>query len=486
MKNLVKYSAKACTILLYFLPAILFFSYYPIITVGRSDYMNLEFSLPEIWLIIFAILALPQLKKLYKFYGPKKLAITAVIPVFCFLSSIWSANHLRAILTSGILSLLIFTVLNTVVLFKEHKNLRTDLIKVLLFSSAAISVICWLQCILDILGVPRSVTLLCEGGTYTAFGFPHPNGFAIEPQFMGNLLLVPVLLSFYAIFAHAYKNRGQKATLILLTTFLSATLFLTLSRGAIFSFGIGAIVLAIYCGIKKYNHFIKSLITAIIILVASLGLTLTADGIFASTSPTNDTFISGVTKAVHQLSLGVIDIRPEEYKAEESTVSATTETTASETAAGTISEPETSTFSGYVAESTDTRLNLNALAFGTWRSDPQYTFIGTGLGSAGIAMSKTYPEEIGPKEFVQNEYVSLLLELGLIGCAIILAVAIYAAIKLPKNPLFVAVIFAFAFSLLFFSGLPNALHVYIFPLLFATKDKLLVENKVKRHCNNRN
>ena len=481
MKNLTKFSAKACTILLYFLPAALFFSYHPVITIGRSDYMNLEFSLPEIWLIIFAIAAMPLLKKLYKFYGLKKLAIAAVIPVFCLISSIWSANHLRAILTSAILFLLTFTVLNTVMLFKGQKTLRKDLIRVLLFSATAISVVCWAQCILDLLGVSREITLLCKGGTYAAFGFPHPNGFAIEPQFMGNLLLAPILLCYYAIFTHAYKSSKQKAALILLTAFLTSTLFLTLSRGAIFSFGVGALVLVIYYGIKKCKHFAKSLIASILIVIASLGLTLTADGIFASVSPTNDTFVSGVTKAVHQLSLGVIDLRPEGYKDLSQDIAP--ETSVQETTSE-IAEP--STFSGYVAESTDTRLNLNALAFGTWESNPQYVFIGTGLGSAGIAMNKAYTEEIGPKEIVQNEYVSLLLELGIIGCAIILAVAIYAAIKLPKNPLFIAIIFAFVFSLLFFSGLPNALHIYLFPLLFATKDKLLVEDKVKSHRNNRN
>ena len=489
----MKSSTKICKFLLYLLPVLLFFSYYPIITVGKSDYMNLEFSLPEIWLIVFAIFTLPQLKKLYKFYGLKKLAIATIIPALCLLSSIWSANHLRAILTAGILFLLEITTLNTIVLFREYKNLRTVLIKVLLVSAAVISVFCWLQCILDILGVPRDITLLCKGGTYTAFGFPHPNGFAIEPQFMGNLLIAPVLFCLHAIFAHAYKNHKQKARLILLTLFLSATLFLTLSRGAIFSFGIGAVILAIYCGIKKYRYFAKNLVTAVIVTIASLGLALTADGIFASASPTNDTFTSGITKAVHQLSLGVIDVRPEEYKAadapmddvfiEASTARNVSTDTNSDTAS---SDPAQSTFSGYVAESTDTRLNLNVLAFGTWVSNPQYIFIGTGLGSAGIAMNKTYPKEIGPKEIVQNEYVSLLLELGLIGCVIILAVVIYSAIKLPKNPLFIATITAFCFSLLFFSGLPNALHIYIFPLLFATKDKLIIEDKIQRHRDNRN
>lgn len=490
MKSLVNYSAKLCRYLLYALPAVLFFSYHPVISIAENSYMNLEFSLPEIWLILFAIVAVPQLGRISKFYGAKKLTVALIIPSLCLISSIWSENHLRAILTSGILFLLTFTVLTSILLFKERKELRTELIKVLLLSAALIAVVCWAQCILDIAGVPRSITMLCKGGTYESFGFPHPNGFAIEPQFMGNLLLAPVLLSFYLLFAHAYKNHKQKILLILLTLFLSATLFLTLSRGAIFSFGVGIAVLVVGCGLKKYAGFLKSLAVAIIIGLSGLLVALTADGVFASLSPTNDTFMSGVSKAVHQLSLGVIDIRPAEYKevqTEEETSSLHSQPDENASPdSGKTSTPESSNFSGYVAESTDVRLNLNTLAFNTWKDNPQYILIGTGLGSAGIAMNKAYPAEIGPKEIVQNEYVSLLLELGILGCIIILAVAIYAAIKIPKNPLLIAVIFSFAFSLLFFSGLPNALHIYLFPLLFATKDKLLIEDKVKRHRNSRN
>lgn len=489
MKNLVNYSTKLCRYLLYVLPAVLFFSYHPVISIAENSYMNLEFSLPEIWLILFAIVAMPQLGKIYRYYGVKKLIISLIIPVLCLASSIWSENHLRAILTSGILFLLTFTVLISIILLKETKELRAELIKILLLSATIVAVVCWAQCVLDIAGVPRSITMLCKGGTYESFGFPHPNGFAIEPQFMGNLLLAPALLSFYLLFARAYKNHKQKILLILLTLFLSATLFLTLSRGAIFSFGIGMVVLVVSCGLKKYKGFLKSLAFTIIIGLAGLLVALTADGIFASLSPTNDTFMSGVSKAVHQLSLGVIDIRPEEYKETETEKESSLQNTSDENSspeAEKTSAPESSNFSGYVAESTDVRLNLNTLAFNTWRENPQYVLIGTGLGSAGIAMNKAYPTEIGPKEIVQNEYVSLLLELGILGCIIILAVAIYAAIKIPKNPLLVAVIFSFAFSLLFFSGLPNALHIYLFPLLFATKDKLFIEDKVKRHRNNRN
>lgn len=38
---------------IYALPAVLFFSYHPIISLGANDSMNFELSLPLIWLLLF-------------------------------------------------------------------------------------------------------------------------------------------------------------------------------------------------------------------------------------------------------------------------------------------------------------------------------------------------------------------------------------------------------------------------------------------------
>ena len=50
--------------LVYALPVVLFFSYYPIISFGSSDSMNFELSLPLIWLVFFDLLTLLLLIRL--------------------------------------------------------------------------------------------------------------------------------------------------------------------------------------------------------------------------------------------------------------------------------------------------------------------------------------------------------------------------------------------------------------------------------------
>lgn len=487
MKNFKALSEKASSVMLILLPLVLFFSFYPIISLGSNDYMNFELSLPEIWLVLFFLVSLPTAKTIFKFYGIKKLALVGIFPLYLSLTILWSENRLRAILTAGLFWLVIYAALHLIYHLKNDQkgSLRTSLIKSLLISASVISAFCWLQCFLDVAGFSRDITLLCRGCVSTTFGFPHPSGFAIEPQFMGNLLIAPTLVSFYLLL----KKRGST----ILTLFLTATLFLTLSRGAIYAFVIAFAILLIL--VKK--KFMLS--RAIACVFVSIAVALISFGLFSAIGPTSDTFIDGTTKAIHQLTLGKIDLRPDEAKnqAHESTEFTTSASAEKPLEANTASSTvDTPHFSGYIEESTNTRLSLNSLALKTWSSSPRYILIGTGLGSAGLAMHQIFPEEIGTKEIVQNEYISLLLEAGILGLGVLLGVVIFTTLYLKKrkylanNALFLSAIIGFALTFLFFSGLPNALHIFLFPLLFfnfnlSSKDNFLITNKVKHHRNRR-
>ncbi len=459
MKNLSK---KLSHIFLLILPPALFFSYYPVISLAETSTMNLEFSIAEIWLILFFIISLPQLLDFAKIYGAKKLIVAAILPVYFFLTILWSANRLRALLTAGIFTLIVYAALYIIYMLKRRSSLLRSVIGSLIISAVVVSIFCWAQCIMDLAGVSREYTLLCRGCVATTFGFPHPNGFAIEPQFMGNLLIVPVLLCFYLVSA---KNNKK---IIPVALFLVSTLFLTFSRGAIYATVIGFIMeqILIKAYLKKSTK--TSIFKSTAIIVVAFLISLCAQGVFATLSPTSDNFVSGVTKSIHQLTLGKLDLRPASVKEAETQKAQEAQEAqpAQDSQASSDSDSDDSSFSGYVAESTDKRLNLNELGFKTWLSSPRYIAIGTGLGSAGIAMHEFMPEEIGPKEIVQNEYVSLLLETGLVGLALIVLTLILAAkfAKLVRTPgpLFISALLSFLLTLLFFSGLPNAIHIYLF------------------------
>lgn len=454
---------KIWVALIFSAPVALFFSYHPVIPLGSSEQMNFEFSIAEIWLMLFSLVSLINLKDFLKFYG-KKLFLFAAFPAYAAFSLLWSPNRLRALLTLGLLSLLIFAALNIYYYLRTHKAKLPLLQKVLVLSAIGFSLFCWLQCILDVFGVSRNLTGLCQGCVYSAFGFPHPNGFAIEPQFAGNLLLVPTLLVIYGLITKKYlfKTPASQAVAAL---FLTTTVFITFSRGAIYALiiGLGLIFLSQFPVIKhnrkKSN---KSAWLIIPIALASFLVALTFQGIFSAVSPTNDTFWSGVTKSIHQLSLGKIDLRPPEVsetKTEEEDNIAPAEPTEDP------SEAEASTFSGYVEQSSAFRSQLTKDALDIWNDSLKNLLFGTGLGSAGIKLLEKDPELGIEKEIVQNQYASILLELGLVGFLLIAATIIFIIYQIRPNALLGSTLIALGFTLFFFGGLPNALHVYLFPIL---------------------
>lgn len=546
-KPFLSKASAAKKFLLLLLPAVLYLSAFPALTLGADPTMNLELSLPIIWLVLFSLTSALSFADRSHFFANlldfrlcfKKpiLLVSILFPAYASLSVIWSSNHLRAVLTAGLLWLLWFSILNIVVILTHSASAyKRKLLKTFQISTFFACLFCWLQCLANIFFDQN--LLLCAGCTYESFGFPHPNGFTLEPQFMGNLLLAPALLSLFYIKFPRRKNPSQKnATIkknpsrkdaitnnspsvttrktslnLFLSIFVIATLFLTFSRGAIFSFLLGALVVFALNFRTTFNNgspysaplvatsvsnshqqpprlvraqsALRSSLLQFLAIIISFIIALFAQGLFATFSPTSDTFISGVTKAIHHLSLGHLDFRPN-YTTSSSTPqpqaasnlpqalskkpqakSSLPQTESNLPQA--LSEKPQAQFSGYIAESTDIRNRLNSLALDRWNDDAKTILFGTGLGSAGTELAKSLGS---PKEIVQNEYISLLLELGLVAYAI-LAFVIFIAIKLKRfekrtiitlTPLLIA----YAFSLLFFSGLPNALHIYLLSPLLA-------------------
>lgn len=471
MKKSTNRINKLLTTLLCFFPFALFFSYHPVISLGSSNTMNFEFSIAEIYLLLFAAISLFDLKNFFKYYG-KRLVPFIALPLYAGLSAIWSPNHLRAAFTTGLLAALIYVALEINLIIHQNDSLKKSLCRYLIQAATIVSVFCWLQCLLDVLGVSKNTTGLCEGCVYGAFGFPHPNGFAIEPQFMGNLLLAPTLLAIYNLLYGEKLLFKKKSIQTILAMFLTATLFLTLSRGAIYAFLAGlAVIFFLRFPIIKHSKKKSNKVTWLIIPIVFAGflISLTAQGALAQISPTKDTFWTGITKTVHQLSLGKIDLRPAELKTQ---AEKKPEESKPQPEAAPVQPVDTSAkFSGYVEQSTSFRKQLTRDALDVWNDSPKNLLLGTGVGSAGIKMLEKDPELGIEKEIVQNQYAEILLELGLFGTTLVVAAFIatiaFGMTDFFKNPLLIGTSVAFLISLIFFSGLPNALHVYLFPLFLA-------------------
>lgn len=463
---------KARLILLYSFPAALFCSYYPLFHFAQSASTNYELSLSLIWLALFSVLSLKD-AILYIYNIAKKLRskfslktafplLAFLFPLYLSITALWSTNPLRAVLTSGILWCIFVSVIGVVKLVQAKALEKNKFLKIFLLTTCVFCGFCWLQSLLDIFGVDRSITLLCPGCTSYSFGFPHPSGFAIEPQFMGNLLLAPALLSIYLwLKSKTSKTIFDSKTLISISFFIISTLFLTFSRGAIYSFVVALIVLLAANLIKLKN---RTCLKAIPLVLVGFLFTLFMQGLFSAASYTNSTFASGVENSISQLSLGKIELylspKPESL---DSSPRQETPPAAEST--------DAPVFDGYVEDSTNTRMKFNRIALELAPENTKTLFFGYGLGSAGEIMFREGKTDT-PFEIVQNEYLSLLLETGITGLlfaalALITALSCLKKFNRPERYLLGTIILSFLVSLLFFSGLPNAVHLYLFPVFLA-------------------
>ena len=522
--------SKIQKVMLLCLPFCLFFSYHPVIPIFSTSTTNFELSIPLLWLLIFAILSLPENFRLYiyslriviktkslvnktprpssrhktdKLYPHFLRLFTLIYPFFVTVNSIGSPNFLRAILTSGVIWCICLSLLTILQNISQYKTqIGKSFNKNLLIAGTLASAFCWLQSILDITGAPREVTFLCKGCTSTVFGFPHPNGFAIESQFMANLLLAPIFLSLFYLLERP-KNHSNKLNSdpypasklghflrFSLPLFLIATLYLTLSRGAIFSFWVSIFALFIYQIVKLIKQkscrreilFRQPLIFSVVVFLP-LFFTLSAQGLFTELGPTSHTFFDGVSTSVSQLSLGRVDLTKVFHKTNENNKSHESHESHesnklhlsdlnTDAVASVQKAPQ---FTSYIEESTNIRLNLNRLALSSWRTSLRRMLVGVGLGAAGLTLYQEFPELGSPKEIIQNEYLSILYEQGVCGvimiiCVVILFVLTYKLHNKSHEEVSIygrVLALSFVLTLCFFSGLPNALHIYLLtPLLF--------------------
>ena len=497
------------------LPIILLFSYYPVIPLFSTESSNYEFSLPLLWLLLMGILSLPIFLADLCNLITKKTPLTKVpvqiplilssIPLYFSLTLFWSSNKFRGLMTAGIiwcLYLSLLTFYKNIILKKTPLSLE----KPFLLGATLASGFCWLQAILNTLNIPGDRILLCLGCTNLSFGFPHPNGFAIEPQFMGNLLLAPaIFLVFRVIHPKTHQTCKSKILYLALVGFIISTLFLIFSRGATYSFFLAIAVIFLY----EIFHTKKKLLVAskiISLILFPLVFVTLVQGLMSEFGPTSDTFIGGVSRSISQMTLGRVKIPlPESKKSsayQSESLNILPHNSSSNFSASYTTNVNTTTqsplFDGYITESTDIRVKLSQMGLRLAFSHPGQFFFGSGLGSSGVALYQAFPELGSTKEITQNEYVAILVETGFIGILIIFcssACVIYLCYSRQKSIeqsskqsskqsikksnfsslissitsaklYFISLILAYAASVCFFSGLPNASHIYLVPILY--------------------
>ena len=418
-------------------PLLLWLSYRPIIRLGHNASMNLELSLALIYVAVLGVISLGVIwRERRHLKGDWLVYLVTAFTLYSAVSAIWSSNRLRGVLVAGVTALLAAVVIALKLRQAEVKRLLPSLRRLLMVGATVVAVLAigqlvggiwWSTCH----GQPN--LWLCLGCTAAQFGFVRPNGLAIEPQFLGNLMLLPSLLILWR-----YLNRRASRLEMGLGLLYVVIIFLTLSRGAIYALGLGFVVLLIL----HYRQWRRGLVSVGYLTVAftvSLGLQCVA----AQLSQYHVSWYDTTSKVVEQLSLNKIKL-PKRMAP----------------VALPASAQPAPRFNGYVAESTNVRVAFSHDALAIWRHNLTSQLFGTGLGSFGVELAKLR-HSTWTKEIVQNEFIEVLQERGLVGLLLLLGLIGYLIYRGRRSSLMLALLAAFAAQYCFFSGLPNALHVFI-------------------------
>lgn len=432
-------------------PIMIWFSYLPRISLAEDGTMNYELSLTLIYVVILAIVGLPRVwhhRSELRQSRPVRLASAFV--GWSGLCVIWSDNHTRGLLTFAVYAVLYLVFLALVAERRLLCRLLPKLVRVAIRATTSACLLAIVQIILGTFVVTnRHILGLCAGCVAGQFGFIRPNLLAIEPQFLGSLLLAPLLYITYLTLRGKHDYAKQSLLLVLMLT----TLWLTLSRGAIYAYLASLVVMILL--VRKWRRML-----AVVGSVAlSLVICLICQGALAGANPRIDSsFTQAVSTSLNHLSMGIIRL-PYQRKSPTSLPSIPRE------------HDKQPAYRGYVAESTNVRLSLTKTALAAWRSNRlgQQLF-GTGLGSAGIILARQTGSQY-QKEIVQNEFVEVLLERGLVGLALLGGlVVLYGRLCFQRRDyLALAILVAYLTQWCFFSGLPNALHIYLVLALLSAK-----------------
>ena len=432
-------------------PIMIWFSYLPRISLAEDGTMNYELSLTLIYVVILAIVGLPRVwHHRSELRQSRPIWLASAFVGWSGLCVIWSDNHTRGLLTFAVYVVLYLVFLVLVAERRLLRQLLPKLVKVAIWATISACLLAIAQMVLGTFVITNRHSLgLCAGCVAGQFGFIRPNLLAIEPQFLGSLLLAPLLYITYLTLRGKHDYTKQSLLLVLMLT----TLWLTLSRGAIYAYLASLVVMILL--VRKWRR--QLVVVGLIAL--SLVVCLVCQGALASANPRIDSsFTQAISTSLNHLSMGIVRLP---YQRQ------------STTTLPSISQDHDKqpAYHGYVAESTNVRLSLTRTALAAWRSNQlgQQLF-GTGLGSAGIVLARQTGSRY-QKEIVQNEFIEVLLERGLVGLALLGGLTVlYGRLCFQRRDyLALVILVAYLAQWCFFSGLPNALHIYLVLALLSAK-----------------
>lgn len=418
------------------------FTYQPALIFGKVDGTNLKLSIAVAIVCSYVIVSLPLIvRSLATLRGLWLNYIFLALCLYVSIRVLGTANLTRGVFTASFLWMLFGVFLSVQATWPVLRNYWSVYRALLYGTTLIVCVFALWQVLADAAGLSE-LTLLPLTYQSPVFGFARPTGFSLEPQFLGSFLLVPIIISAYALLQKQPVRRIHLAVFAVATS----VLILTLSRGAYIAAFISMICLFLYVRppVRKVGIVCGILVAAGIAAFGVMGI--------AAQVNARDTLTGSqaVIRAVNHVSLGTITLEQADSPSHSSSSSPAPD------------KSDATPSKGYVEESTTSRLSMSEEALELWRQSSATAVFGIGTGGFGATLHNEKPEH-RIESIVNNQYLETLVETGLIGLALLLVLLVYPVallIRKPYSPI-IAILVGLYVQWCFFSGSINVPHVWL-------------------------
>lgn len=238
---------------------VLFFLFLPFERLLTMEIFGFTLKISFAILMVLVLFFLSGIHK-YRLEIEDKLLL--LFSFLSFLSIIWSIDQYRSLTISTIF---LATFLGFITLKKLIKKENFDLIeKIIIWSGIWLAVFALWQYFADLYGL-SDLTFLRENYQKSVFGFPRPQATFLEPLYLANYLFLPFFLSI----CRFVKSKKRDMLSVVSLFLVSVAIVLSLSRGAYIGLLL-SLILFFVLTVSFYKQYFKKVLFSLLVVVLAV------------------------------------------------------------------------------------------------------------------------------------------------------------------------------------------------------------------------
>lgn len=385
------------------------------------------------------------------------LAWMVVLLVWLSLSFLWGSRtthelyYIGLVLASFLFALGIFTLLKVGGVSKDL------IVRVVSIAGVVLSLGAVWQFVGESAGVDRAYTNICKTCLQYDIGVARSSGFSQEPEHFSTVLLAPLVLLLLLLVGQKLNKRSL--SLWVGTACIVIALLLASSRSGLLALAFILCTFIVFAIRRQAKPFIYGLGgTCTVAVMLALGLVAWSGTVGEATGSKYT-----LERYVAHVSGGVVTLGGERERLSEveDSIKQKVEVKSSESEEfNYVTDATNYGPSGAIVYSTQSRLETYKTAIAIWTQSVRNLLIGVGWGNFGAAAQARNPTAFNKNTIVNNQYLQVAVELGLIGVVLFIGSVVVAARFLYRSALDAKVKFAvyvlfvaYGIQLLFYSGL---------------------------------